>query len=206
MNSYLIQIATDLPQLRKILALTQKELAEELGISRPTLVKIEQSPDRLTKIIALGLYVVANARLQEDLEKIDSLKNYDYEKIEEIPDLLKRVGNFNTVTKASVSGVASSTIPLNILQSSKDFLESSLTGIWKSIPSFIKGKKEEEENEKSTIDESKMKEELPNVIDDFLRGLEDQIELKNKSCLELLNLEKWDTNRFLTEIEKGSLS
>lgn len=211
MNSYLIQIANDLPQLRKILSLTQKDLAEELGISRPTLVKIEQSPDRLTKIIALGLYVIANAHLTEDFERIQVLKSYSYEDKEDMTILLKNLSKFNTITKANISGVASSTIPLNIFQSSFGFLGSSISGLLKNLPNIVKQKNKKEEVEDNkysdvTLDDIEITEALPGAIDKFLRGIEEQIDSKNRSCLELLGLEEWNTNIFLETIEKGTLN
>ena len=120
-------------------------------------------------------------------------------------DLLKSLGSFRTVTKANISGVASTTISANILQTSFGFLGNSISGLLKGIPNLLKGKNKEEKDLDENLNDIEITEELPGAIEDFLNGLEEQLDLKNKNCLELLNLERWSTNQFIEKIEKGKL-
>lgn len=201
MNSYLIQLANNLPQIRRVLAITQKELAEKVGISRPTLLKIEQSPDRLTKVTALGIYVVTNALIQEDLKKIRKMKQRTYDTKESVQDLIRETNTYHTLTSTNVS-VAASLSSIPILGALGDGVTNILKGL------FSKGKKDEAKDEKHLsrmLSGVAIDDELSESITKFLDDLKKQIIDKNESCLELFQLEDWEPDEFIKKIEINEL-
>lgn len=201
MNSYLIQLANNLPQIRRVLSITQKELAEKIGISRPTLLKIEQSPDRLTKVTALGIYVVTNALIQEDLKKIKNMKQRTYDTKESVAELIKETNSYHTLTVTNVSVAASlSSIPI------LGALGGGVTNLLKGFFNKGKDEKAEEENQLSNMLSSvDIDQELSESITKFLNDLEQQVLDKNENCLELFQLKDWEPDEFIKKIEVNEL-
>ena len=56
MNQYLVILGTNIPEIRNVMNLTQEELANMMGVSRPTIVKLEQDPSKLSKALAYALF------------------------------------------------------------------------------------------------------------------------------------------------------
>ena len=66
MNQNLINIADNLPNLRKVLNIRQAELSDLMEISRPTLIKIEQNPTKFNYPLAINLFTSIIYILESD--------------------------------------------------------------------------------------------------------------------------------------------
>ncbi|MHC0037738.1 helix-turn-helix domain-containing protein [Pseudoneobacillus sp. C159] len=77
MNSYLLMLGSSIPEIRLILGLSQDELANMIGISRPTVIKIEQDPSKLTKTFAFALFVVVANELKKRTRKLEEIRIND---------------------------------------------------------------------------------------------------------------------------------
>ena len=75
MNLYLTHLASQLPKIRQQLDITQEDLSKLMGISRPTLVKVEKEYEKFTHAMAICLYVAITAQLEKDKRLINELRN-----------------------------------------------------------------------------------------------------------------------------------
>lgn len=74
MNTYLLNFATQIPRIRQLLNWTQDDLARRTGISRSTIVAIENDPGKLLRYMAMAIFVAVSAELhtrKQTLAEID---------------------------------------------------------------------------------------------------------------------------------------
>ena len=93
MNNYLLSLGSSFTDIRQILNLTQEDLANLIGVSRPTIVKIEQDPSRLTRTVAYAFFISVSYELQKrkiEVEKIDPEKYKTPEAMDAFVNAIKR--------------------------------------------------------------------------------------------------------------------
>lgn len=56
MNHYLTTLGARLPRIRKELGLTQQEMADLIGVSRPTICKVEKDPLMMSPLVAQSMF------------------------------------------------------------------------------------------------------------------------------------------------------
>ncbi|AQQ54751.1 helix-turn-helix domain-containing protein [Planococcus lenghuensis] len=109
MNHYLLSLGGSFAEIRQVLNLTQDDLANLIGVSRPTIVKIEQDPSRLTKTVAYAFFVAISYELQkriEEVEKIDPEQYKDPESIYPFANKIKGASVLSTGAIVTISGLA----------------------------------------------------------------------------------------------------
>jgi len=79
MNTYLMEVAAQLPRLRSLLNWTQDDLARRVGISRPTLIAMEKDPERLTRPVAIAIFAVVQAEIRERGQRVGQIDFRDAE-------------------------------------------------------------------------------------------------------------------------------
>lgn len=100
MNYYITGLGSQISEIRNILGWTQEDLAKKIGISRSSIVKIENDPTNMKKYIAYSLYLVVTdevKRRKNEAKEIDFNK-----KTEEIIEQLKeKVGITSKLVSSS---------------------------------------------------------------------------------------------------------
>lgn len=189
MNNYLLMLGNNFSEVRQILNLTQEDLANKMGVSRPTIVKLEQDPSRLTKTLAFAFFLAISHEMQKRTNSINELNPKDYKNLES-------VGNFvDEVKKASMLS-AGSIVTIGALAGG---LNSLVPGIGKIIATvgtigLVKSLKNKVTDE-FTWDEEKAKK----IIDGIKKKLlEDQNKILN--CFQLTS---FDTFQFVSRVEEG---
>lgn len=113
MNNYLLLLGSNVAEVRQILNLTQEDLAHKMGVSRPTIVKLEQDPSRLTKTLAFAFFVAVSYEMKTRIKNVKNLDPKDYknpEKIKSFIDAIKGtsllpIGTLATAATLSLGGL-----------------------------------------------------------------------------------------------------
>lgn len=84
MNNYLLLLGSNVAEIRQILNLTQEDLAHKMGVSRPTIVKLEQDPSRLTKTLAFAFFVAVSYEMKTRIKNVKNLDPKDYKNPEKL--------------------------------------------------------------------------------------------------------------------------
>jgi DNA-binding XRE family transcriptional regulator len=123
MNIFLLDFATKLPKIRELLKFTQDDLSKKAGISKPTLVGIENDPQRLTKAQALALFAVIASELEQ---RETSARTIDYTNMPVAAAAINALGLsaklFNSLLPALTTGSMNGT-PFSTLSSMPTFLK-----------------------------------------------------------------------------------
>lgn len=69
----LVEIGLHIQNIRELYSWNQYEFALRLGVSRPTISNAERQPDRLSKTVALAMFLVAVAELNHRKQVVRSL-------------------------------------------------------------------------------------------------------------------------------------
>lgn len=113
MNNYLLLLGSNVAEVRQILNLTQEDLAHKMGVSRPTIVKLEQDPSRLTKTLAFAFFVAVSYEMKTRIKNVKNLDPKDYkspEKLKSFIDAIKvtsllPIGTLATAATISLGGL-----------------------------------------------------------------------------------------------------
>jgi DNA-binding XRE family transcriptional regulator len=94
MNTYLIHLGCQLVEIRRILNWTQDDLAKRVGVSRPVVVNIEKDPGKMTKNVALALFVAIKGEIQIRKSKLSAI-NFELSPTE----IKKQIGEIGITNK-----------------------------------------------------------------------------------------------------------
>ncbi|WP_214712016.1 helix-turn-helix transcriptional regulator [Exiguobacterium sp. s55] len=207
-NKYLIELGIHLPEIRNQFSLTQEEFSSLLGISRPTLIKIEQDPTRLTKTIAMTLYVAVQYLIEKDKVMLNNLKPENFEKVDSVPQLLQTIASTTSISSSSILGGTIGVLGGKVLSNVS----------MSSIGSFLgKIKKKSTSEDSGALEHSSLKNELLKSIDfEALSKVWDNksasaliennlsaVNKKEKNCLQFFNLESWNVIEFMNQLEES---
>ncbi|PPD50711.1 MAG: hypothetical protein CTY12_09270 [Methylotenera sp.] len=207
-NKFLIELGIHLPEIRNQFSLTQEEFSSLLGISRPTLIKIEQDPTRLTKTIAMTLYVAVQYLIEKDKVMLNNLKPENYEKVDSVPQLLQTIASTTSISSSSILGGTIGVLGGKVLSNVS----------MSSIGSFLgKIKKKSTSEDSGALEHSSLKSELLKSIDfEALSKVWDNksasaliennlsaVNKKEKNCLQFFNLESWNVIEFMNQLEES---
>ncbi|MFW5795303.1 MAG: helix-turn-helix domain-containing protein [Bacillota bacterium] len=126
MNYYITGLGSQVSGIRNLLGWTQEDLAKKIGISRSSIVKIENDPANMKKYIAFSIYLIVTdevKRRKEEAKKIDF-----NQKTEEIVEQLKeKLGITSKLISSSPLykglGVALAGMAINLFKDKKSNLE-----------------------------------------------------------------------------------
>lgn len=191
MNNYLVFLGDNVSEVRQILNLTQEDLAQKMGVSRPTIVKLEQNSSRLTKTLAFAFFVAVSYEMNTRFKSVKNLDPKDYknpDKLNSFIDAIKvtsllPIGTLATAATLSLGGLIPG-IGAAI----------AATGVKYGLKSFKK-KPSEDLEQQIKWDEEKAKKMIEEVKKKLL---EDQN--KVVSCFQLNDLE---IEQFVERIEEG---
>ena len=126
MNYYITGLGSQISEIRNLLGWTQEDLAEKIGISRSSIVKIENDPTSMKKYIAFSLYLVVTdevKRRKNEAKRIDFNKKTD----EIVEQLKEKVGITSKLVSSSVLyrglGVALAGMAVNLFKNNQPNLE-----------------------------------------------------------------------------------
>jgi DNA-binding XRE family transcriptional regulator len=91
MNNYLLLLGSNVEEIRKILNLTQEELAHKMGVSRPTIVKLEKDHSRLTKTLAFAFFIAISYEIKKRIMDVNSLDPKDFKSTDQIKSFVEKV-------------------------------------------------------------------------------------------------------------------
>ncbi|MFW5891730.1 MAG: helix-turn-helix domain-containing protein [bacterium] len=100
MNYYITGLGSQISEIRNLLGWTQEELAGKIGISRSSIVKIENDPTSMKKYIAFSLYLVVRDEVRR---RKNEAKGIDFNKKTEeiIKQLKEKVGITSKLVSSS---------------------------------------------------------------------------------------------------------
>lgn len=212
MNHYLLKLGSNFSDLRNTLSYTQEEFAKLLGVSRPTIIKIEQDPTKMTKNTALALFTGIQAIIEENIYSLKSIDPTNYQTADSAIKLIAKVGSSAAILSTGTLLTSIATIPVagmsGILLGATSF--AALSGFINKRKKKSKDAKEDEskliENVQKSIDLDKLKD-LWNAqtADKILNAAKDSILKKEKECLALFELEEWNSRIFLEKINEGEI-
>lgn len=200
MNLYLTHLASHLPQIRQQLDITQEDLSKLMGISRPTLVKVENEHEKFTHAMACCLYVALTAQLEKDKRLINELRHEKYSTLKNLESLLMNTKKLSTM---SPSAVRNTLMTMNIVPGAlKEKGLGLITAGFKGAKNLVQRKKSSEEE---VIQEDYLDEDLDKYAVDYLNLLEKEIIEKEKFCLHVFQLETWSSLELIENIQKHNL-
>ncbi|TCI61812.1 helix-turn-helix transcriptional regulator [Exiguobacterium sp. SH3S1] len=207
-NKFLIELGIHLPEIRNQFSLTQEEFSSLLGMSRPTLIKIEQDPTRLTKTIAMTLYVAVQYLIEKDKVVLNNLNPNNFDKVDSVPQLLQIITSKTSISPSSILGGTISVLGSKVLSNVS----------MSSIGSFLgKIKKKSSTEDSDALEHLPLKNELQKSIDfealskvwdnkaasDLIENNLNAVNKKEKNCLQFFNLESWNVIEFMNQLEES---
>lgn len=209
MNTYLINLASKLPHIRQVLDITQDEISKIMGISRPTLVKVEQHPDKFTHSMALCLFVAVTAQLEKDKILINQFKGENYDTESKFEDLILKSQRLTTFSTANLTGTmaALAVLPTPFKKKGLILLAGGVLAGIKGAQYLMNNKKK-----KDNLDaESKETEEITNNEDtekyahEYIKYLEQQLVEKESLCLLAFQISEWNSLKLIENIQNSSI-
>lgn len=212
MNRYLLKLGSNLSDIRNTLSYTQEEFANLLGVSRPTIIKIEQDPTKMTKSVALALFTGVQGVLKENEYNLKSIDPTKYQTADSAIRLIAKVGSSAAILSTGTLLTSIATLPIaglsGILLGATSF--TALRGVINKKRKKAKEVKEDEgilmESVQKSIDFDKLKD-FWNVqtADKILGAAKESIQKKEKECMVLFELEEWNSRIFLKKINEGEI-
>lgn len=200
MNLYLTHLASHLPQIRQQLDITQEDLSKLMGISRPTLVKVENEHEKFTHAMACCLYAALTAQLEKDKRLIKELRKKEYSTLKNLEGLLMNTKKLSTM---SPSAVRNTLMTMNIVPGAlKEKGLGLITAGFKGAKNLVQRKKISEEE---VVQEDYLDEDLDKYAVDYLNLLEKEIIEKEKFCLHVFQIETWSSLELIENIQKHNL-
>ncbi|OHX51663.1 helix-turn-helix domain-containing protein [Planococcus faecalis] len=212
MNSYLLKLGSNMSDIRNSLSFTQEEFANLLGVSRPTIIKIEQDPTKMTKNIAMALFTGTEAIVEENKYKLSDIDPNNYANAESAVKLIAKIGSSAAILSTGTLIASFAAIPImglsSILLGASSF--AALSGFINKKKKNSKVTKDTEgelvEKARKSIDLDKLNE-LWNAqtANKILNAAKDSIYKKEKECLLYFELEEWSSRIFLKKINDGEI-
>ncbi|MBP1971342.1 DNA-binding XRE family transcriptional regulator [Virgibacillus natechei] len=186
MNNYLLILGTSISDIRKILNFTQEDLAYKVGVSRPTIVKLEQDPSRLTKTLALAFFTTVSYEINIRIEDVKKLDPKEYNNLDKLKKFINEIKKTTSLPIGTVATAATLSLGGLIPGIGAVITSIGTTGV---IP----------EKKKSTEEIKWDEEKVRKIIEEVQKKL---IEDKNKivNCFQLSALQ---IDQFVEKIEEG---
>jgi transcriptional regulator with XRE-family HTH domain len=190
MNGYLLFLGSNISEIRQILSLTQEELAKMMGVSRPTIVKLEQDPSKMTKALAFALFGATAIEMKKRLKSVKAINPKDYKDIEKIGVLAENLKSSAALSISNMGMVAARGLG-TLIPGIGSVISSGLKNGWKSVKDSAVSNLKENAN----WGEDKAEK----IIDSVERKLHED----EKRLLEYFKLTALDIELFGEAMEKG---
>ncbi|MBU9713202.1 helix-turn-helix transcriptional regulator [Evansella tamaricis] len=192
-NDYLYLVGLNLEQIRELLNLTQEELATKMGVSRPTIVKIEQDPSRLNKQLAFAFFVAVTYEIRVRIRKVEELDPRAYSTPETIGKFTNAISGASLMPINNLSKIAPTT--LGKVGAGIGFAIAAAAG--QKFAERLMKKKASEDDPRLEIswDEEK--------AEKMIKVVKNRIFKAHDSILDCLHLTSFDIIRFVEKVEEG---
>lgn len=107
MNYYLMMLGSNFTEIRQLLNLTQEDLANKIGVSRPTIVKIEQDPSRLTKTLAFAFFIAISYEINKRIKEVKKINPSTYKNPETLNTFIKVISGSSLLSVGAIAATAS---------------------------------------------------------------------------------------------------
>lgn len=190
MNRYLYYLGTNTSKIRQVLNLTQEDLAKLMGVSRPTIVKLEKEPDKMTRTLALALFGIVAIEIKKRLRNIKEINPADYKDIDKIGLLTEELKATSFLSIVNL-GITVTKGLGGLVPGISTIISEGLKHGWKSL----KGKGIDIIKDSVHWDAEQAKK--------VIESVEQQLLEDEKTLLEYFKLEAFDIELFGEELEKG---
>ena len=195
MNNYLIMLGSNFPDIRQLLNLTQEDLANKMGVSRPTIVKIEQDPSRLTKTLAFAFFVSISYEIKKRIKEVKEINPSAYKSPDSLNTYIKVISGTSLLSAGTIAATA--TRNLGAVLPGIGVAIATAAGIKWGLKA-LKGNVKNEVEQKIKWDEEKAKKVLEEVQKKLL---EDKTRL-----LSYLELSSLDISQFVEKINNNEIT
>ena len=186
MNTFLFHMATHLRELRELMNWKQDDLAKNIGVSRPSLIAIENDGLHLEKTVALAIFSVVASEIAERRERLESLSFREWSHPDQQSELIMALGSLGLTGRFfGVSAAAFSTSALITGAGAGLIAATGLLGA--KLASYLSKPKVKDSSEIS-----------PDQLKDISQKSFLLLESKVKACL---GVETWDLREFRRKME-----
>lgn len=194
-NGYLLHLGgSTLLEIRQILNITQEELAKMMELSRPTIVKLEQDPEKMTKALAFALFGVVTIEIKKRLKNLKSIDPKEYSDIQSLGKLVNILKDSSSLSISVMGAIATKGLG-RAMPGIGSVVSSGLKNGWKSLKDAAVTNLKGNLKENAQWDEKKAE----IIVESVERKLlEDQEKL-----LACFKLNAFDIELFGEELEKG---
>ena len=194
MNNYLVMIGSNFTEIRQLLNLTQEDLANKMGISRPTIVKIEQDPSRLTKTIAYAFFVAISYEMKKRLKDLQEIDPSAFISPDTLNNFINEISKSSLLTVGTIATTA--TLGLSAVLPGIGVAIATAAGIKWGLKA-LKGSSTSAQKVNIKWDEEKARKVLEEVQKKLM---EDQSRL-----LSYLHLDLLDVSQFVEKINENAI-
>jgi transcriptional regulator with XRE-family HTH domain len=188
MNQYLVILGTNIPEIRNVMNLTQEELANMMGVSRPTIVKLEQDPSKLSKALAYALFGSVTFEIKKRIKQVQSIDHSKYDSIEKLGIFVTDLKEATSISNQGLGKIA--TVGLSaLIPGIGTLLAAGLKTGWDSLNNIDPKKAISKWDEKKA--------------EKILEMIQKKISNDEKKLLECFNIPSLTIEMFGEEIEKG---
>jgi DNA-binding XRE family transcriptional regulator len=189
-NGYLLHLGSNLLVIRQILNITQEELAKMMELSRPTIVKLEQEPDKMTKALAFALFGVVTIEIKRRLKNLKSIDPKEYSEIQSVGKLVNNLKDSTSFSIPVMGAIATKGLG-RVMPGIGSVVSSGLKNGWKSLKDTALT---------SLKDNAQWDEKKAEII---VESVEKQLLEDQEKLLTCFKLNAFDIELFGEELEKG---
>ena len=191
MNGYLFYIGSNMAEVRRVMNLTQEELSGLMGVSRPTVIKLEQDPSKMTKALGFALFGAVVIEMQARKRRVEKISPYEYRSAERIGSFVEDVREASGISISGLGKIA--TVGLGkLVPGIGSLLSEGLKKGWKPLKDYALV------NLKENVhwDEEKAAQ--------IIIAVKKMLTAGEKRLLECFKLEALTLEQFGEELEKGT--
>lgn len=198
MNNYLQSLGSQITEIRQILEISQVDLANMMGVSRPTIVKLEQDPSKLNIALAYALFGSVAYRTYKRIKETENIDPSKYQESKNMLDFLETIGQYSGVDVSGLKRLTS--MAFNTIAKKVPSIKlSAVSSIWTA---FNRGKVKEESLEvaKEYGEEMNWNLEAAKIMKEVTLN---KLYNDHETLLSIFNLKEFSVIAFNEEIEKG---
>ena len=198
MNNYLHSLGSQITEIRQILEISQVDLANMMGVSRPTVVKLEQDPSKLNIALAYALFGSVAYRTFKRIKETENIDPSEYQESKKMFDFLEVIGKYSGVDVSSLKRLTSNAF-IALSKKVPTISISSVSLIWNA---FNRGKvkKESVSSAEEVGKEMNWSLEAAKIMKEVTLN---KLYSDHETLLSIFNLKEFSIIAFNEEIEKG---
>ena len=191
MNGYLFFIGSNMAEMRRVMNLTQEELSVLMGVSRPTVIKLEQDPSKMTKALGFALFGALVIEMKARKRRVEEINPAEYGSAERIGSFVEDVRAASAISISGLGKIA--TVGLGkLVPGIGSLLSEGLKKGWKPLKDYAMV------NLKENVqwDEEKAAQ--------IVRAVKKMLAADENRLMECFKLEALTLEQFGEELEKGT--